>query len=172
MEAGKVESAARRHQAAQLFPLFPYAEPKRSYDVWGETLTEEEVRMLTGQAGQAAPLLSAPTSAAAAPTKLADAMHLDEPEITPTKSVVHPITVRFFFFFAGDSRAWSLRLFLPPPCRVSLGVVFAWCSPSSCFVCVFLLSLWRPFLLSSFLFAALCNTSTWRAAPTAARSRP
>jgi hypothetical protein len=157
-----VESAARRHQAAQLFPLFPYAEPKRSYDVWGETLTEEEVRMLTGQAGQAAPLLSAPTSASAAPTKLADAMHLDEPEITPTKSVVHPITVRIFFI---------LCLFLPPSCRVPLGVVLCVAHPHLV-LCVFLLSLRRPFLLSSYPFVALCSTSTWRAAPTAARSRP
>ena len=30
------------------FPSFPFSEPRRSFDIWGETLTAEEVRTITG----------------------------------------------------------------------------------------------------------------------------
>lgn len=104
MDAAKIASAARRAMAAagslsikraqQTFPLFPYAEHKHSFDVWGETLTDEERRVITGQA---APLPSSAASASASshmvfkpdPTGGAmDDVPVSDGSDAPTKTVV------------------------------------------------------------------------------------
>ena len=59
--AATARAAAAAAAAQQVFPLFPYAEPKRSFDVWGETLTDEERRIISGLPATTAPLLSGPS---------------------------------------------------------------------------------------------------------------
>ena len=103
MDASKIASAARRAMAAagslsikraqQNFPLFPYAEHKHSFDVWGETLTDEERRVITGQA--AAPNFTASYAAARMVLKpdptggaMDDVPTSDSAADAPTKTVV------------------------------------------------------------------------------------
>jgi len=49
----RAAAALLRHKGAAAlqprFPLFPYAEPKRTFDVFGETISAEELRAITGQ---------------------------------------------------------------------------------------------------------------------------
>jgi cleavage and polyadenylation specificity factor subunit 2 len=76
-----IESAAARARRLQQqlrgpsFPLFPYSEPKRSFDIFGEVLSADEVRVITGQQQNASALLpSAATSARASAAAAAAAI--------------------------------------------------------------------------------------------------
>lgn len=51
---GVSETSHRLRQQSSAFPLFPFTEMKRNFDIWGEILTSEEVRTITGATAQAA----------------------------------------------------------------------------------------------------------------------